>query len=51
MDIKRQEQEQDATSWSERFDKDEPAVKSKKKPRVLVEVEHEDTGARQKTVQ
>ncbi|XP_048420020.1 protein MAK16 homolog isoform X2 [Pyrus x bretschneideri] len=36
---------------SRKFEKDEPAVKSKKKPRVLVEVEHEDTGARQKTVQ
>ncbi|CAN6560642.1 unnamed protein product [Malus baccata var. baccata] len=36
---------------SKKFEKDEPAVKSKKKPRVLVEVEHEDTGARQKAVQ
>ncbi|KAH0991736.1 hypothetical protein GBA52_003219 [Prunus armeniaca] len=47
--IRKRERKESAFA-SRRFEKDEPGAKSKKKPRILVEVEHEDAGVRQKAV-
>ncbi|XP_020426474.1 protein MAK16 homolog isoform X2 [Prunus persica] len=48
--VTRKRERKESAFASRRFEKDEPAAKLKKKPRVLVEVEHEDSGVRQKAV-